>query len=252
DALELHYQPRGASSTHQPRPLADDARDFLTGLLQLNPVPYVAPRNISVDPPVDRDATPGYILSRSLEVKGRPVAFAFAGQTARKDGGTVNLTTALARRSLNCKLLHGGHAYPLFYDTLFADLRNVLAEATRQARTGGLGLWALDGSQTGVAARTRAELEAGGVTFPKLFRRVTDYFAKTDGSIQDFLKWLKKTKESVQDLDPTSPTFTNFTHFDNMVRVADGRVALRQTPETMLFISAKSPSEAFVSLLWNE
>jgi len=248
DALELHYQPRGASSTHQPRPLADDARDFLTGLLQLNPVPYVAPRNISVDPPVDRDATPGYILSRSLEVNGRPVAFVFAGQTTRKDGGTVNLTTALAKRSLNCKLLLGGHAYPLFYDTLFADLRNVLAEATRQARTGGLGLWALDGSQTGVAARTRAELEAGGVTFPKLFRRVTDYFAKTGGSIQDFLKWLKKTREQVQDLDPTSPTFTNFTHFDNMVRVADGRVALRQTPETMLFISAKSPSEAFVSL----
>jgi hypothetical protein len=39
DALELHFD-----STHQPRPLADQARDFLTGKLSLNPVvPYGRP-----------------------------------------------------------------------------------------------------------------------------------------------------------------------------------------------------------------
>ena len=248
DALELHYQPKSAGSTHQPRPLADNARDFLTGLLNLNPVPYVAPRNISVDPPVEHDAMPGYILSRSLEVNGRPVSFVFAGKTTRKDGSTANLTVAMLKRSINYKLVLNGHAYPLFYDTLFAELRNVLAEATRQARAGNLGLWAHDASQTGFPARNQQDLETGGVTFPKLFRRVADYFAITHDTLSNFLKWLKKTREQVQDLDSNSPTFTNVTHFDNMVRVEDGRVALRQTPETMLFISAKSTREAFVSL----
>jgi hypothetical protein len=63
DALELHFD-----STHQSRPMADQARDFLTGKLGLNPVPYRPPRNIQVKPPVKppvlKDATEGFILSR--------------------------------------------------------------------------------------------------------------------------------------------------------------------------------------------
>jgi hypothetical protein len=47
DALELHFD-----GSHQPRPLADQARDFLTGELGLNPVPYRPPDDIRVAPPV--------------------------------------------------------------------------------------------------------------------------------------------------------------------------------------------------------
>ena len=90
DALELHYQSRGAPSTHQPRPLADNARDFLTGQAKLNPVPYVAPRNISVDPPAERDGLPGYVLARSLDVNGRPSR---SSPATTENGGSVNLTT---------------------------------------------------------------------------------------------------------------------------------------------------------------
>jgi hypothetical protein len=35
----------------------------------------------------------------------------------------------LLRRSLNYRSLLNGHAYPLFYDTLFADLRSALTTA---------------------------------------------------------------------------------------------------------------------------
>jgi hypothetical protein len=54
DALELHFE-----GSHQPRPLADTARDFLTGRLALNPVPYRPPDGLRVLPPVQRDATRG-------------------------------------------------------------------------------------------------------------------------------------------------------------------------------------------------
>jgi hypothetical protein len=54
DALELHFD-----STHQPRPLADQARDFLTGKLGLNPVPYRPPKLLQVKPPSPQGRHPG-------------------------------------------------------------------------------------------------------------------------------------------------------------------------------------------------
>jgi hypothetical protein len=118
DALELHFE-----GHHQPRPLADDSRDYLTGLLGLNPVPYSPPKNVTVKPPVAHDGTRGYILSRALEAHGRPVAFAFAGDPASNNGDSVTLRAPLLRKSLNYKSLAAGNAYPLYYDTLFASLR---------------------------------------------------------------------------------------------------------------------------------
>jgi hypothetical protein len=46
DALELHFRPDNGPKSHQPRPLADESRDYLTGRYRLNPVPYVQPRSI--------------------------------------------------------------------------------------------------------------------------------------------------------------------------------------------------------------
>jgi hypothetical protein len=57
-ALRRHRRPRVAfEGSHQPRPLADNARDFLTGRFALNPVPYKPPDELRVLPPVERDAT---------------------------------------------------------------------------------------------------------------------------------------------------------------------------------------------------
>src|SRR5215218_6150337 len=58
DALELRFRPDNGPESHQPRPLADESRDYLTGRYRLNPVPYVEPRGIRVDPPLQRDAAP--------------------------------------------------------------------------------------------------------------------------------------------------------------------------------------------------
>jgi endonuclease YncB( thermonuclease family) len=240
DALELHYNPtHGGPRTHQPRPLADDSRDFLTKALGLDPVTYAPPTNLRVRPPAVHDGSSGYILSRSLEVHGRPVSFVFFGKPPAKDGQEINLTPALLKRSVNYKSLLNGFSYPLFYDTLFKDLREVLAQAAQAARKNKLGLWAKDTSQTGVKITSQADLETKGIIFPKLFRRLTDYLAEGNSGLGGFLSFLQKKKEQVQDLDPNSPTFTNFTHFDNVVRVKNGKVGLRQLPETLVFVSEK-------------
>lgn len=240
DALELHYNPtHGGSRTHQPRPLADESRDFLTKELGLDPVTYAPPDSLRVQPPATNDGVSGYILSRSLEAHGRPVSFVFSGNPPAADGHEIKLTATLLKRSFNFKSILNGFSYPLFYDTLFKDLREVLATAAQEARKNKRGLWAKDKSQTGLKIITQSDLETKGVTFPKLFRRLTDYIAEGNVGLSDFVPFLKAKREQVQDLDPNSPTFTNFTHFDNVVRVKSGKVALKQFPETLVFVSEK-------------
>jgi endonuclease YncB( thermonuclease family) len=238
DALEIHYRIRGTTSnTHQPRPRADEGRDFLTGELGLNPVPY-ASGGVRVRPPVERDAVPGYILARQLEANGRPVAFAFTGAPAARDGSQVMLRATLLRRSLNYRSLLAGHAYPLFYDTLFADLRAILADAVTQARSAKRGLWA-DEVRGGVAVRDQRDLEARGVLFPKLFRRLTDFLAEGRRELDRFPAWLARTEEQVLDLSTC-----HFTHFDDVLAVRGGRIRLTLPPERVVFVSAKTASRA--------
>ena len=233
DALELHYD-----GTHQPRPLADQARDFLTGELDLNPVPYRPPKNVRVQPPAAKDATPGFVLSRALEANGRPVAFAFKGEAPAGDGSELFLKTSLLKKSLNYRSVANGHAHPLFYDTLFVDLREAFAAGNVAARDKGRGLWAADRSQSGVAVTGQADLEQNGVVFPKLFRRLTEFLTE-EPDVSGFLAWLAKKREQVLDL-----SINNFTHFDNLVRVQGDEVALTRRPEEIVFVSAKTASPA--------
>ena len=235
DALEIHYQPsKGGTKSNQPRALADVARDFLTGFVGLNPVPYSPPKNVRVKPPVPHDGTPGFILSRSLEVHGRPVSIVFAGQSPAPDGTLIDLTPAVFRKSYNYAAVLNGFAYPLFYDTLFADLRNALIKATVQARTKKRGIWAVDRSKKGLAVVDQAGLENNGVVFPKLFRRLTDFLAETTGNMADFLPWLEDKREQVVDLDTM-----NFTHFDNVLSVKGNVVKMKKVPDRYVFVSDK-------------
>jgi endonuclease YncB( thermonuclease family) len=229
DALELHFE-----GAHQPRPLADESRDFLTEELGMNPVPYEPPDDLKVKPPVEHDGTAGFILSRALEIHGRPVSFVFAGDPPQPDGSEVTLGVDLLKESLNFKSLRAGESYPLFYDTLFVDLRTALTEAAAAAREAGLGLWAEDRSQTGVPVTDAAGLEENGFTFPKLFRRLIE-FSKAPAGEPDFLTWLATKREQVLDL-----TTHNFTHFDNVVQMTNDGVALARRPEELVFISAKT------------
>jgi endonuclease YncB( thermonuclease family) len=239
DALELHFAPSGGHESHQPRPLADESRDFLTGFLGFGVVPYVPPRGIAVDAPVPVDGVPGYILARSLEVHGRPVSFVFAGTPPEADGAEVFLDVERLKQSINYRSAAEGFSYPLFYDTLFKDLREALASVVVAARGAGLGLWAQDGSMSGVKATGQQDLETTAVTFPKLFRRLSDYFAGGKVGLDGFLDLPSLHEEQVQDLDPDSPDFTNVTHFDSMITVAGDTVSLNHRPETLLFISEK-------------
>jgi hypothetical protein len=231
DALELHFE-----GHHQPRGLADASRDYLTGLLGMNPVPYIAPNNITVKPPVPHDGIRGYVLSRALEAHGRPVSFVYVGDPDGRDGDKITLRTALLRKSVNYKSIASGNAYPLFYDSLFASLRTTLAAATAAARIAKIGLWAEDRSTRGLTLTNEDQLQQDGVIYPKLFRRLTSYFdADPNNKLSGFLPWLAALKEQVLDL-----TTGNFTHLDNVLEVKSGKIKLTLKPEDLIIVSAKT------------
>jgi endonuclease YncB( thermonuclease family) len=230
DALELHF-----SGSNQPRPLADDARDFLTDVMGMDPVHYRAPDLTRVQPPVEHDGTPGFILSRALEAHGRPVSFAYTGAPPQSDGTRVELRAPLLRRSLNYKSLVAGDSYPLFYDTLFGSLRAVLSRAADAARSQKLGIWAGDRSQLGLGVTTQPALEKDAIVFPKLFRRLTEFLREGHRGLANFLPWLADKREQVLDL-----TDDNFTHFDNVLAVDNGKIRLKRQPEQLVFVSAKT------------
>ena len=191
DALEIHYTPsfKGAKRTHQPRPLADYERDALTGLLGMNPVPYKQPLGTTVAPPVPVDGVPGYILSRSLDVHGRPVSFLYKGAAPFTDGKQVMVNPAILKKSLNFAMIRDGNAYPLFYDTLFMQLRVELAKAAKAARTAKKGMWKQNVTKAGFKANGLPDLETARVIFPKLFRRLADYFESGRAGLAGFIAW---------------------------------------------------------------
>lgn len=168
------------------------------------------------------------------------MAFAFEGAPPRPDGSEVFLDVALLERSLNFRSLAAGHAHPLFYDTLFVDLREALAAAAVAARQGGLGLWQADRSQAGLTVADQAGLERDGVVFPKLFRRLTEFLAQQQAEgLSGFVAWVANKREQLLDVPAN-----NFTHFDNVLDVDGDEIRLTRRPEQLVFVSAKSDSAA--------
>lgn len=236
DALELHFQPevKGATQARQPAPLAEHSRENLTRILRLDPLMYRPPAELQVLPPAQNDGAAGWIAARSLDVHGRPVSFLFSGEAPNKDGTSLTVTNQLLRRSANYKQIASGSAYPLFYDTLFGQLRAPLAQAVVSARRARRGLWAGDQSTSGTRGSSDSVLERSGVTFPKLFRRLVEYHITKPSPMSGFLTWLAGKREQVLDLDTNS-----FTHFDNLVGVNGVRIRLLKKPERLVFVSDK-------------
>ena len=229
DTLETHYTPPGGGGTfHQPLNHAMAAVNALLSFTRISNVVWSADNKtvVSAD-----DATPGYILTREVEKYGRPVAFVFAGNTADPDGSSVILDVARLRDSYNFSAVRDGLAYVTYYAGLFADLRDVLTEAVRQARAGGIGIYADDVTTSGFDVQTLADITDTHVILPKMFRRLSEYISNT-GSVIGFKEALAQAQEPVLDLRTS-----NFTHFDTFVDQAIGatRISLTRLPEELVF-----------------
>lgn len=191
-----------------------------------------------------QDRIRGHVLSNGIDGNGRMIGFVYPGDPADADGLEVFVDDALADRSANASLLGQGHAYPAFYATLPATLRNHFAGLSRTARAAqpALGLWPRSVADPHAAADVigLAALEQL-VIWPKLFRRVVSYFANGFADFDGFDGWLRA--------DPTDRDDELFLldrlehgNMHDVVRGAGSHIQLTVWPED--FIISPDPAPA--------
>lgn len=243
DTLETHYSPpSGGGPLHQPLALAHAARTALMNFVKITNVVWDQNGNTVV---AAHDGTPGYILARSVEKYGRPIAFVFAGNAAEADGTSVMFQEQRMKQSFNYQALAQGLAYPTYYKGLFADLRTALTNAVGQARQQKLGVYSKDATSS-VVVSSLSVITNDRSILPKLFRRMSEYLVNT-GSIKGFKQAMAKAKESVYDLQQQ-----NFTHFDTFIEQKGERIKLTRLPEELIFDEMPTQLVPAFSLLMSD
>lgn len=214
---QLRYEGIDAIEKGAIQPLADDAKEKnfeLLGVTPANPHPR------------------GYILSRECEVNGRPVCFVFKGSPPGKDGATHFLQPALTRTSVNAGLARAGFAYPLFYETLFAELRAVIVQAVQAARQASppRGYWPTDRTNKGFTVSGESAKKTLPPIFPKLWRRLFDDFKGDPSDLKAFLAFVKGTNERLHTLSDD-----RFIAFDDVLQVKNGKLKMLYKPDDIVF-----------------
>ena len=245
DTLETHYSPpSGGGVLNQPLALAHAARTALLNFVKITDVVWSPNGNTVV---AATDGTPGYILARSVEKYGRPIAFVFAGTPPEADGAAVMLDEQRMKLSFNYQALAQGLAYPTYYKGLFFDLRTALTSAVVQARKQKLGVHRDDvTSTTGIVVRSLSVITTDLPIMPKLSRRMSEYLINF-GSIRGFKQKLAMAKEPVYDLRQQ-----NFTHFDTFIEQKGERIKLTRRPEELIFDEMPTAPVPVFSLLMGE
>ena len=230
DALELHYK----GSNHQAEAETVASRDRLLGLIGFGAITYAPSKAGGIDTSVrsaEHHPRRGYILTRSIDPFGRPVAFAFPGKTRHRDSSKLFLRTSLLERSLNAQLMADGHVYPGFYTGLPRDLRNHLTRLAIAARQQGRGLWRVH--KANAAVREAADLEHIAL-WPKLYRRLFAYFRSGNRGLKGFEAWLRGDPERDDELWIISEARLGNLH--DVVTVKDTRIEVTYLPEDLIIV----------------
>ena len=180
----------------------------------------------------------GHILSNQIGPNGRPIAFVYAGDAAEADGDeTIFVDSDRMKGSVNFKQIELGHAYPLFYDTLFNDLRKALADAAAAARSNGENVWSADVTNTGADYSGADSLATMPPLFPKLWRRLETYSRDSDVMHPDSLSEFKEYLDSIREERVFIVSEQRSTGFDNVIEVDTDTVSLTVLPEDLIVVS---------------
>jgi len=192
DALETHFSIDG-QEYHQALNLALQARDTLLEEAGFGNVAFFDDENARYKVrEVENHPVRGYLFSNGLDTYGRTIAFCFTGDHANMDGSQLFVEPQHLETSLNAIMLRQGQAYPAFYLSLPALLRNYLREIATGARNTPIGLWQYATVTTAQSANIAGPEQLQDlVIWPKLFRRLAAYFEEGHSSLAGFDTWLR-------------------------------------------------------------
>lgn len=217
-SIQLRYEAIDTMESSALRPFSSDATDSNLELAM-------------------NDGGRGYICSRQLGPNGRPIAFVFSGDSHHTDGSNdVFLNPDEIMNSVNLAQFERGHAYPLFYDTLFDDLRERCIEVVLEAKSNGRGVWSNDKTSSG--ASWTGDPDTMDPIFPKLWRRIDKYV--TDDTYFDPARPMANLKDWIEHTDDervSVPEKGIFTGFDNILEVTDDTVKMLYEPHEVVVVS---------------
>jgi endonuclease YncB( thermonuclease family) len=219
DTVQLRLEGIDAIEKGATKPLSTQARDNLFSRINFN-----------------KDTNPqpaGYILSRMTDDKSRrPICFVFYGKTNLADGSSVMLDAKLLRKSVNYQQMLDGYAYPLYYNTLFASLRNEFTAALQLAKKAKRGYWPTDKTSPGVTITSAAGLASIPPIWPKLWRRLETHF-RNNTSLKGFIDFLTKENERIDILPIMEER-----GLQDIVKVTGNKVRLTVLPENIRVVGS--------------
>ncbi len=233
DALETHFSIAG-TEYHQEMNLALAARDKLLDEMGFGTITYFQNAEFKVET-VENHPIRGYILSNGLDTFGRTICFVYTRDHPAIDGSAIFVESEMLDASLNAFLLRVGQAYPAFYLTLPADLRQHLTNIVTTARDTGVGLWASATAST----TTRATINDAAtlqqlVIWPKLFRRLAAFFQDGHNNLIGFDSWLRE--DPVNRDDRLLLPNLELGNMHDLIVVVDDTVGLSHPPEDVVIV----------------
>ncbi|MBL7727433.1 MAG: hypothetical protein JNM68_07110 [Dinghuibacter sp.] len=174
----------------------------------------------------------GYVLARMTDPNGRPLAYVFAGSTARTDGSDVFLDAATLGTSVNYKQMLAGFAYPMYYNTLFAVLREKFNQALNMAKQHNRGYWSVDKTLLGVSVTDKSSLATINPVWPKIWRRLEE-FLEDQNSLDTFSDWLQQKNERVILIKQADEI-----GLADIIKVQGKKVKMLQPPENLMVVTA--------------
>jgi endonuclease YncB( thermonuclease family) len=219
DTVQLRFEGIDSIEKGAIQPLATQSRDSMLDLIGASSI---------------EDTPRGFVLSRSADPNGRPIAFPFAGDAPEADGSEVFLTGQRLRSSVNFLQVQSGFAYPLYYNTLFKELRQTLNDALDEARAAGRGYWPSDTTMSGATVFARFELSQIPPIWPKLWRRLEEFLRNHQG-LSGFLDFIRASGERADNLI----TFEQ-SSLDNFMQVNGDTVSMTIDPRNLRVV-ADSP-----------
>lgn len=216
DTVQLRFEGIDSIEKTAIQPLATESRDSMLDLIGASGL---------------QDTPRGYVLSRSADPNGRPIAFAFTGDAPEADGASIFLTGDRLRESVNFLQVRNGFAYPLYYNTLFRALRETLNKALDEARGANRGYWPTDATLTGVNIVARSQLSAIPPVWPKLWRRLEEFLRNHQG-LDGFLDFIRDSGERADNL-------TNFeqSSLDDFMEVSGDTLRMTVDPRLLRVVS---------------
>ncbi len=197
------------------------------------------------------DQLEGYIVVNDVDRKGRPISWVFPGKTTQKDGVKFDNQDLLdiIKESVNYKLVANGLAYPYFYMTLSAVLRQPLIYGVLNAQRQKMNLWSEDETIQGINIQHFSQLTSEVIIFPYLFRRIVKHQYRRQ--MEGYWNALQKNSPFKPDpenlfldsfFEDTNPYLLlveerDFVRLNEVVRIDNQQLQLTTHPGNIVFLS---------------